>query len=443
MQLDMEKVGKIQTSINKISENRYIHTVSKSMVYSVPATLAGAVASLLSNIQLEPWQNFLSFSGLGSVLSTLLTFTSNMMALYVVALVAYILATSFKVDGRIPSIMGVTAFLMLTPLTSFDATGSGSTANYIAFDWLGAKGVFSAILIGIFVGRLYALFINKKIYIRMPDSVPAFVEKSFAALIPFICIMFFVAVINQIFSLTSAGSVHQFIYSTIQVPLTGIGASLPGLCVAYLLLNLCWFLGIHGKALVFAVIGPILVANNTANMAIAATEGVGTAILDMGFTTVFFEIGGSGGCPIGLALVMLIFAKSERYRAMGKIFAVPTICGINEPITYGTPMCLNFHFLIPMIVVPLITGCLAYAATIIGFMPYSTGAMVPTGCPILVSALLLFGWQGVVVQLICILISCALYFPFFKMADAAVLKEEQEAAQLAASEAAQGASMDD
>lgn len=427
MNVDMEKVGKIQEGLNKFSENRYVHSISKSMVYSIPASLAGAVASLISNIQIEAWQSFLVSSGFGKVLTMMLTFTSNMMALYVVALVAYSIATSFKVDGRIPAIMGIVSFLILTPLTSFDATGAGKLANYMPFDWVGAKGVFSSLIIGCLVGRLYALFIVKKIYIKMPKSVPAFVEKSFAALIPFICIIFGVCVVSWLFSLTPTGSLHQLIYSVIQVPLTGIGGSLAGICVAYIALNLCWFLGIHGKALVFAVIGPIVLAANTENLTAVAAGGTGTTIIDMGFTTTFFEIGGSGGCCIGLALVMIALAKSDRYRAMGKIFSIPTICGINEPITYGTPMVLNFYLLVPMLVVPILTGSLAYAACATGFMPISTGAMVPTGTPVLVSGLILFGWQGMIVQAIGVAISCAVYLPFFKMADNAALAEEAAA----------------
>ena len=66
----------------------------------------------------------------------------------------------------------------------------------------------------------------------------------------------------------------------------------------------------------------------------------------------FVQLGGSGGI-IGLALCMLLFAKSDRYKTLGKLAIVPALCSISEPVVFGFPLMLNAIMFIPMILTPL------------------------------------------------------------------------------------------
>jgi cellobiose PTS system EIIC component len=416
---------KFQGTFEKISENRYLKAISKAMVMTIPATMTGALCTLISNLPFEGYQNFLISTGLKDFLIIPGIFTTNIMAIVVVYFVAYNMARSFDIDGTVAGFLGIVSFLIMTPIANIDLAGDGNLVRFISFDWIGSRGMFVAILVGLIIGRLYALFMVNKIYIRMPKTVPSFVEKSFAALIPFFCLVLLSALASWGIGLTSQESIHQIIYTLLQVPLQSIGGSIGGVLIAYVAINLFWWFGIHGKALVFAVVAPIWAALSAENLAATTAGELPPHLIDLGFTTIFMEIGG-GGCVLGLALLFTFLAKSERYRTVGKLTFIPTFFGINEPITFGTPIVLNTMFFIPTVLTPIITGLIGYGAILIGFLPRMTGASLPTGVPTLFNAIILAGWKGLLVQLLGIAVSVAFYYPFFRIADKQELKSEIE-----------------
>lgn len=408
---------------DKVSKNRYLNAVSKAMMMTIPATMTGALFTLIKNMPFESYQEFITNTGLVNFLQIPITFTSSIISLIVVFFVAYNVAKSFGTEGRVAGITALLAFLILTPLVPIEI--DEKVTNFISFDWLGARGMFVGLILGIVIGRIYSFMMIKKLYIRMPESVPTFVEKAFAAIIPFFVIVTLSSLVSWGFTFTSAGSLHQIIYTILQIPLQNIGGSLPGVIVAYIVINLCWWFGLHGKALVFAVVAPIWTSLSIENLAATNAGTVPPHIIDLGFTTIFMEIGGAG-CILGLALLFTVLARSERYRTVGKITLIPTFFGINEPITFGTPVVLNPYFLVPTILAPIVTGILGYISIIIGFVPQMTGASLPTGIPSLVNALILAGWQGLVVQIIAIAVTIVIYYPFFRAADNSALSEENE-----------------
>lgn len=437
--MNIEKhMDKAQGFFEAISENRYLKAVSKAMVMTIPATMTGALCTLTGNLPFESYQTFLMNTGLKTLLQMPGLFTTSIMSLLVVYFVTYNIVKSFDLDGHIAGVLGIVSFLLFTPLTAMDPNNSGRMLNFISYDWIGSRGMFAALVIGLIVGRLYALFMIKKIYIRMPESVPAFVEKSFASLVPFFVITLLSALVSWLFALTESGNIHQIIYTVLQIPLQSIGGSIGGVLVAYVAMNIFWWFGIHGKALVFSVVAPIWAALGAENLAATTAGELPPHLIDMGFTTLFMEVGGAG-CILGLSLLFTFFAKSERYTRVGKVTFVPTFFGINEPITFGTPIVLNPTFFIPTVLTPLVTGLIGYGSILVGFLPRMSGASLPTGVPTIFNALILAGWKGILVQLVAILVSVAIYLPFFKMADKEAVKEELEMAQNSDSEDLEGA----
>src|SRR5699024_11260933 len=65
-----------------------------------------------------------------------------------------------------------------------------------------------------------------------------------------------------------------------------------------------------------------------------------TNIVSGGFYNAFVVIGGSGA-TIGLAILLLFFSKSKRYKTLGKISLPPAIFAINVQIIFGTQRVLN------------------------------------------------------------------------------------------------------
>ena len=50
--------------------------------------------------------------------------------------------------------------------------------------YMAAQGLFVAIILGLINGWVYQWFINHNIQIKMPESVPPAVSKSFSAILP-------------------------------------------------------------------------------------------------------------------------------------------------------------------------------------------------------------------------------------------------------------------
>ncbi len=89
-------------------------------------------------------------------------------------------------------------------------------------------------------------------------------------------------------------------------------------------------------------------------------------------------------------------------------------------MTFGLPIVLNPLLVVPFIITPLITGTFAYIMTKIGFAGVCVYAMPWTTPPILSAWLSTGGSIGAIItQVICIVMSVAIYMPFVILANKA------------------------
>ncbi len=171
---------------------------------------------------------------------------------------------------------------------------------------------------------------------------------------------------------------------------------------------------------------PIWRSLSAENAAALELGQAATNIVNYQFIANFVKIGGTAA-TLGLAIVILLTAKSSQYKALGKLSIVPALFNINEPIVFGLPIVLNPIMAIPFIVANIAVAIVTYAATFFGLVPVSIGVEVPWTTPPIISGFLLCGWQGAVLQIVLILVSMAIYYPFFKMQD----KQEYDNEELA------------
>ena len=132
--------------------------------------------------------------------------------------------------------------------------------------------------------------------------------------------------------------------------------------------------------------------------------------------------------PVSLPVCLAIFlvSKREDYRAVAKVAIGPALFGISEPMVFGLPLVLNTTMLIPSILSVMLCSGTALFASTIGFMPCNT-VDVAFGTPVLLSALIGHGWQGVVVQIIGLALATLVYIPFMIIANKQA--EAEQAAQ--------------
>ncbi|MFD2387560.1 PTS transporter subunit EIIC [Enterococcus rivorum] len=148
-------------------------------------------------------------------------------------------------------------------------------------------------------------------------------------------------------------------------------------------------------------------------------------ILNRSFWSVYVILGGSG-MTIGLCLLMLFVGKSKQYKTLGKLSIVANLCGINEPIIFGFPLVLNPFMIVPFIVTPIISAVLAYLLTLIDILP-RLSYIIPLGTPVIMSGFISTpdgGWKVALFQIVMILFSGVMYYPFFKMLDKKAYQEE-------------------
>lgn len=410
---------KIEITAQKIQNNVYVSAVSKGMMLTMPILILGALVTLARSIQFAPWQAFVTQPNVAAVLNALNMFTNGFFAVWVLLGVSYRMGRNFKHEPFSTMMVSLLAFLVINPIVTLE---QGSFINSAS---IGTTGVFTAMVVALLFSRLYVLLMDKKVYIRMPDSVPPFVERAFANIIPLVIIALISGVILYLFSLTEYGSLPNFIYTMLQVPLTNLGGSYIGVSLAFMVISLLWWMGIHGKMIVYgAAFGAIFSINGIQNAEAVAAAGQGINTFDMGSVRVFFEHGGAG-CILALVFLMVFAAKSEQYKSLGKVFSIPTFFGISEPAIFGTPIVLNFIFLIPMIVAPFVSGTLGYLGVLSGILPMPGGITVPTGTPFFLDAFVIGGLPYLLLQLVGFVASIIIWYPFFRIADRNALKEEQ------------------
>lgn len=417
--MNIKFMDKFIEKVNGFTNNKYMKSISRGMVSTIPFTITGSVVILLKAIPFGFWQSFLTSIDADVIFSLIQQYTTNFLAVWVVIFVGSNIVKAFGQDAITGAVLTLLSFLILTPITKIEEMG-----NFLSYQWLGSAGMVTALVVAIIVGRFYVLLMDKKIYIRMPDSVPAFIEKSFAAIIPFLIVTLLSATIASLVGHTSYQSVHGFIYQILAVPLRLLGGNIFGVILAYMFMNLLWFFGIHGKSIVFGVMAPIWAANTVENMNAALAGTASPHIMEFGFTRLYAELGGAGS-SLALVICMLVFAKSKQYKAMGKMFSISSICGISEPVTFGAPMVLNFKLLIPMLLAPTVTLILGYVLTTMQILPRLSGISVPTGTPIFLDAFIIGGIPHLVMQLGVIAISVLIYLPFFKVLDKEALEIEE------------------
>ncbi len=414
----------------KINENKVLQGISRGFAMLLPVIMVGAIFSLLASLNIEVYQNFITSTGLKSIFAVPASFTTDMLAVYAVFLIGYAEAKLIDIDDAITSgAIALMVFLILTPLgvsgTDADSGVVVKVAAAVGTGYLGSKGLFTAMILGIVIPRIHKLFIKYNIGIKMPDSVPPMITKSFSAMIPAMVIALVAAIIKVAVPATGFASVTDMIYGLLKAPLAALTASPFTYAILLLVCNLLWFFGIHG-GMVASAFRETLYA--TATLENLAAYTAGETIPNILTTGAWLSIGNIGGsaCAIGLCLCIALFAKSERYKALNKVSLAAGLCGISEPMVFGFPMVLNPILFIPMLVAPTVTLFLGYFAMKLGLVPYMIGTSVPNGTPVLLSGFIAFGsWKGVVLQLVLIAVSTAIYYPFFKMCDREELKQEQ------------------
>lgn len=414
----------------KLAANKPLNAIRDGIALSMPLVIVGSMALLIANgFSIEPFKNWLIDTGIFDWLVKIVNSSFGLIGLVASFGIAYRYAESHGTDALSAGILSLASFFLVTP----DLLSAGKEPQTgIAYSFLGAGGLFAAILVALISTAIFNWFVKHNIRIKMPAGVPPAVSNSFAALIPGFVILIFWGLIYAGLQMTPFENIHQVLQVLLGKPLGAFGGSLIGAIVVTILTSLLWFIGIHGGNITGAIMSPIWLALMAENLKVYQSNpgAVMPHIVTQPFMDFFVYLGG-GGATLGLVCAMWIAAKSTRYKTLEKLITPPGLFNINEPTMFGVPVVLNVSLIIPFVFVPVINAIIAYVAMSTGLVHATVGVVVPWVTPPIISGFLATGSHisGAVLQIGLLVLDTLLYLPFMKTIDRIELAEEQKIAQ--------------
>lgn len=429
--------------MGKVSTWRPVRAIVAAGMASIPFTIVGSAFLVLSvipqafNLQfiVDLWAN--SFDKIQALYLLAYKCTMGILSLYFAIVIGYeytkiyVEEEGLNLNPLNGGLLAVFAYFLTIPELTYSkgvisavtgkATIGGWTIGGDSLTRLSTSGMFTAILMSILAVQLYRLCVQKNWVIKMPEAVPEGVARSFTALIPGFVIAFAVLFINGIFILFGTD-----IYKVIAIPfafVSHITNTWLGIVVIYLLVHALWIVGIHGANIVMGLVNPILLANMAQNV-----DGKFIAYAGE-FTNSYVTIGGSGATLL-LCFYIAFRAKSDQLRMLGKAAMGPAIFNINEPLIFGLPIVYNPMLTIPFILAPIVSASIGYWSVQLGLAGKAI-AQTPWPTPIGLGAYVGSGGNigAFVVALVCALSAFVIWYPFIKMYDTKLYKEEMDGAE--------------
>ncbi|KQL34808.1 PTS cellobiose transporter subunit IIC [Bacillus sp. FJAT-25509] len=417
---------------SKIGNQRHLLALRDGIMFAMPLMIIGSFFIIVAWLEADWYQNFMSkvfgenWNAFGDIVYN---GSMGIIALVAVFGVAYSLASSYKVDKKnidgVPAgVLALASYLIVNIMSTFK-DGKESVSAWSP-DLFGAQYLFVGLIVAIVTAEIYRYFLQKKIIITLPDTVPPTVSRSFTALIPGFVIILFFLLVRYGFSHTGWGDFATFVHKVVTQPFTILGSTYIGTLVACLMEHLLWSFGIHGSSIITSVMEPIWLTNADANLtAVKAGKELPHII-----TYTFYENGiwmGGSGATLPVAIYMTFLAKSKLLKKVGRLAIGPSIFNVNEPIMFGVPIVLNPFLMIPYILAPVAVLTVTYFGTAMGIFPHTTGTIIPWTTPYFISGYLMTGGKimGVVMQLVAFAVASIIWFPFIRMWDKKNLELEK------------------
>lgn len=430
---DSGMVMKLTIFANKIASQRYIIAIRDAFASTIAITIVAAFFLLVNNVLLNPTtgllrnmpgRDFISEISIQAYNGTL-----GILGLLVTFLIGYRLAKTYDLEGSVEGIIAVASYVAVVPNVLSVYTTAGKTAE--------ASGLLtqtftssSAMLLGIIaaltsVTLLAKLYKVKQLKIKMPDSVPPAVAKSFNSLIPAFIVISLFATLEVTVRHLSGMTVPDLVVKVLQTPLVGGFQTLPGILLYVFLATFVFVFGIHGAFVFGAISSPILLTSLQQNIDAIAAGNVAPNIVTGPFLDAYVYMGG-GGTMISLVIALLIASKRSDERMIAKIGGVSSLFNISEPIMFGLPVVFNPIYAIPFVIVPMVSTTIAYLATSFGWVN-PTYILIPWVTPPILSGYLATAgdFRASLLQIFIIVVGVLIYMPFVLVSNRSEKMQEQ------------------
>lgn len=394
----------------KMGNNKFLIAIRDGITFAMPLIIIGSLFMIAATgFAIPPLEAWLGEVGIGGYLWKGTDSSFGLIGLVASFGIAYSLVRQYKVDGIPAGIISLSAFITVTPFVSGEA-GAGMPTAYMA-----AQGLFVAIILGLINGYVYQWFINRDIQIKMPDSVPPAISKSFSAIIPGAVLITFWLIVYSVLDKFGLPNLHVIAKTVLGGPLGVLGNNIVGVAILVCCNSLFWFVGLHGGNTVNKIVEPIFLANLGENAEAFKMGEPMTRIFTSAFMDNFVYIGGAGA-TIGLVIALSWLAKkknaSKQAKTLAPLTLVPGLFNINEPAMFGLPVVLNILLVVPFVLAPLVNLVVSYVTMTIGIVPLTYAAPGWTTPPIISGFLATGSINAAILQIVLLILDVLLYLPF-------------------------------
>ena len=441
----------------KIGSQRHLIAIRDGFIAIMPVTMVGSIAVLL-NVFLRDLPNEWLGEGNGFVaaMDPIIAINGNVYFGSITVLgiaftisLGYHLSKSYDVNPIAGAVIAFSAVVTcmnqnavfnyilngvdLSSLDSLKAAGldviesEGAVAlqnvsgwGYMGEAYTGSSGLFTCLIVGLLSTMIYVKLMQKKVTIKLPDSVPPAVSNAFAAIIPGIVAIYVFGILTQISVQFTGLYPNDLIVEWIQKPLLGLSQGLGSVVLMMFLIQLFWFFGLHGDNILAPVTEgiytPALLENlriwnetqSTADMPYIWTRGSINA----------YAMAGGSGMTLALLIAIFIVSKKKDSREIAKLALPMGVFNINEPEIFGIPIVLNPVYLIPWLITAPVCSVIGYVFKAAHIIP-PVYIQVPWVMPVGLYAF--FGTGGSVmagvVSLICLAVAVLIWVPFVMLAN--------------------------
>jgi len=373
----------------------WLEAIQHGFVLTLPVVMLGAFALTLLQIP-HLFNHAFEDSLLLQVATWVLQGSYGIMALTLVLSISYRLADksqkklNLSLDPMVPALLAMATFITFIFLEFNQNTLAHLGVTSVAKAIVSAI-VFNELFIFFFCHRIVKLgFLQNDVDSNMHQALAAIYP---AILAPFIMVIIYAYGFSDWYPLKNllpviVGSVNESVGLSYFQSITLV-------CINQML----WFVGIHGSSLL------------ELNAELIYMQGQGV-LYSRQFLDLYAHMGG-GGATLGLIIALLCSAKSDD-RKLAKYALLPGIFNINELLIFGLPIVLNRFLFLPFLLAPIVSISIARLAIELGLVTLD-GVNTSWNTPVLLSGYLASGQiSGAVVQLIGVLLSACLYWPFVK-----------------------------
>ena len=410
---------------DKLGNQRHLQAISNGMMMSLALIVVGSIFLIIANppINLDlvdldtgnifmkaliAWKQWAVANY--NTITIPYTMTMGLIGLVTAFGVSYSLAESYKMKAAISGIISMCVFLMIcAPVED----------GKLAMTYLGADGLFVALIVGLLSVEI-CRFVGNKVVFTFPDSVPSAVTNFVNSLIPLAANIIVIYGLNLVLMAASGKSLPDFIMSILTPAISGVD-NIWAYMAIFAFSNILWLFGINGSSIIFPIVFTLGVTNSGLNADLVNAGKAAENVMNLQMYR--YAVLGGGGNTLGLVLLMC-FSHVKHLRTIGKLSVVPGICGINEPVIFGGPIVLNPILAIPFVLMPCISIYLGYLAQSLGWV--SMGYIVdPSFTPFFAQGFLsALDFRNVIFMCVLIAISIVVYYPFFKVYEKSLAEKE-------------------